>query len=163
MKFIADHMLGTLAKWLRLLGYDTLYPKNLKDVDLVEMARKEGRVLLTRDKEIPKRKISRDVKIILISQEDLQMQLTEVFTSIGLKPDPEKILMRCSVCNAAIKPISKIEAQDHIPEGVLECHEKFWECPDCSRYYWEGTHWKKIMETIEKINLSISSDAKSYA
>jgi hypothetical protein len=150
MKFVADHMLGTLAKWLRFLGYDTLYPDCIDDGELVRIARDEKRVLLTRDKEIARRKDGKHVKIILIKDKDVEKQVAEVFSYCGIKPDPGMFLSRCSVCNSPIEPVGQGEAGNRVPAGVFERHDRFWKCPGCGRFYWEGTHWTKIKKIAER-------------
>jgi hypothetical protein len=148
-KFVADHMLGTLAKWLRILGYDTLYPKEFGDEKFLDIARRDERVLLTMDKEIAKRKISRGVKIVTVREVDVRGQLREVFSALAMAPDPAKILSRCSVCNSEIAEVAKELACGNVPDGVYEQQDRFWKCPGCGRFYWEGTHRVGILKTAK--------------
>lgn len=153
-RFIADSMLGTLAKWLRLLGYDTVYPPVSRDDDeLVRMAHTEGRILLTRDRGIALRKSSRDVCIVVIKSDKLMDQIRETFSALNIdKPyDPKNFLTRCSVCNTELRRTDREEAAKSVPCVVLERHERFWKCDSCGRFYWEGTHWKRMSEFVCKI------------
>lgn len=149
MKFICDHMLGTLAKWLRMLGYDTLFSPPIDDDELLETAWREKGVLLTRDKNIGSYK---DVVILKIESDDLDEQLDEVLGAFDLTiTDP---MSRCSLCNTPIEEVDKNECRDKVPPGVFENQERFWHCPNCGRYYWAGSHWEKISERIEKLKKS---------
>ena len=153
-KFVADKMLGSLARWLRLLGYDTTYPDEDNDRALIDMAKKEDRILLTRDYEMTKRRECKEISLIFIENEGGEKQVAEVFSSLGIKPDRELMLTRCSVCNSKIEEVNKSDAKSRVPPGVFEMQDKFWKCPDCGRFYWMGTHWEKIIATAGKMEQS---------
>ena len=104
MKFLCDHMLGTLAKWLRFLGYDTIYPEVLKDADVKDLAIRELRTLLTRDRELS----SRVPGSVFVESDDPNEQLVQVARAFRLTA--EVALSRCSVCNVPIEPVSKDSA-----------------------------------------------------
>ncbi|MBN1978343.1 MAG: Mut7-C RNAse domain-containing protein [Anaerolineae bacterium] len=135
LKLLADGMLGTLAKWLRLLGYDTAYDNAAADPQLARRARAEGRVLLTRDRELAGR---RGLSALLIRSEVLEEQVREVQDALGSPPAPA--LSRCAVCNAALEPLSPEEVADRVPPYVLQTQTDFRRCPGCGRVYWPGTH-----------------------
>ncbi len=140
-------MLGSLARWLRFMGYDTAYPRAMNDSDLIALACAEDRVLLTRDKELA----SRLPGAVRIRSDELEEQIREVAEVLPLRlVDP---LSRCSVCNAVIEPVSKEEVQDLIPEGVRSRHQEFWRCPGCRRVYWQGSHWDKMVERLDALHL----------
>lgn len=138
-------MLGTLAKWLRLLGYDTLYPGPLDDRDLAAKAYDDGRVLLTRDKNLA----ARVTGSIFVASDDLDEQLKAVLAALRLSPSNP--LSLCSVCNAPIAEIGREEVKNLIPPAVYEIQWQFWRCPSCSRVYWRGTHWDDMLRRIRKI------------
>jgi len=142
MRFLCDHMLGTLAKWLRFLGYDTVYPGPLEDNALLEQSRKEGRVLLTRDKALAART---DGGFGIVSDQ-LEEQLEEVRRAFGITASAA--LSRCSVCNAEIVRLPAEEARGQVPEHVLSHHTEFWRCPDCRRVYWKGSHYEALQRQI---------------
>ena len=147
MKFVCDEMLGTLAKWLRILGYDTVYVKNMKDDEILRIAEKEGRIIITRDKVLAKK----SKKALYINEKDLEKQLEKVFKKLNLKIDDGKILSRCTVCNILVVPIEKEKIKEKVPKHVWENHKKFWICPKCERIYWIGSHWNNMEEKIKKI------------
>ncbi len=147
MKLLCDQMLGSLARWLRFMGYDTAYPSAMGDTELIANAVAEDRVLLTRDKELA----GRCPGAVLIRSDVLERQVREVATFLGLRlVDP---LSRCSVCNVKIEPVSSEQVRDVVPEGVLSRHEAFWRCPQCGRVYWQGSHWDRMVERLGRLDL----------
>lgn len=148
MKLLCDHMLGTLAKWLRFMGYDTAYPGPLDDTELLVLARREGRVLVTRDKELA----SRSPDAIRVRSDDLEEQIREVVSRLSLKVvEP---LSRCSLCNDVLVRASPEEVGDRVPKGVLARHDTFWRCPSCGKVYWQGSHWDRMVERLNQLDLS---------
>ncbi len=140
-------MLGSLARWLRFMGYDTAYPSPMGDTELIAKARAEDRVLLTRDKELA----ARLPGAVLIRTDVLEEQIREVAAVLPLRlVDP---LSRCSVCNAKIEPVSSEQVKDLVPEGVLSRHDAFWRCPQCGRVYWQGTHWDRMVQRLDRLDL----------
>ena len=148
MKFVCDHMLGTLAKWLRFLGYDTLYPGPLDDGELKALAAREQRVLLTRDKQLS----GRVSDSLYVESDDLDAQFTQVVRAFSLNSD--SAMARCSVCNEVIEAVPKEEAKGRVPEGVYSRQREFWFCRRCGRFYWQGSHfdamWAKFREIAAK-------------
>ena len=139
-------MLGTLAKWLRFMGYDTAYPGPLNDTQLLSLALREDRVLLTRDKELA----SRSPRGLRVRSDILEEQIREVASALDLKlVDP---LSRCSLCNAPLVPATLEEVRDLVPEGVRVRHTSFWQCPSCHKIYWQGSHWDKMVERLQRLN-----------
>jgi 16S rRNA (cytidine1402-2'-O)-methyltransferase len=138
-------MLGRLAKWLRLFGYDTVYYRQIDDNQLINIAISQRRVLLTRDTLLLKRKpINRGlVKAILIEGDYYLDQLYQLISLLDLKTD---LLPRCSVCNQVLKEISSEKVRDKVPAYVFRTQNKFFNCSSCSRIYWSATHWQKISE-----------------
>jgi uncharacterized protein len=151
MKLLCDHMLGSLARWLRFMGYDTAYPRPGPDRDLIDLARAEGRILLTRDKELS----ARVRGAIPIRSDDLEEQIREVAAVLPLRlVDP---LSRCSLCNAVLVPLPQEAVMDLVPTGVRSRHEEFWRCPSCRRVYWQGSHWDKMVERLNHLGLPRAS------
>ncbi len=144
--FIADCMLGRLAKWLRFMGYDVLYFREIEDRELVKIARAESRVILTRDRGIPERF---RVEHYLIKAEDIESQLREVLKRF---PPSAKLKSRCTECNTPIQEIQdREEVKDRVPEYVFLHHRRFWHCPQCGRLYWSGTHYRNMEERLSRI------------
>lgn len=152
MKFVADHMLGRLAKWLRALGYDTVYSPNLDDPDLVRISQAEGRLLLTRDTGIAKRK---GVDCLLIGSDQLDEQLGQVVRHCGLQLDGE-LAPRCLRCNEVLDEVQREVARDLVPPYVWQTQSQFRRCPACSRLYWRGTHWTKMKERIAALSCKLT-------
>lgn len=149
MKFIVDEMLGKLAKWLRILGYDTLYISPTTDSYLVSQAFKEQRIILTRDRRLVERKYM--PKYVLVKSNDYNEQLEEIRKELGLKPDPEKWFSRCLICNTEIQPVKKEEIKDKVSEFTYETHEQFYQCSSCNRIYWPGTHTKNVIGKLTNL------------
>ncbi len=142
MKLLCDHMLGTLAKWLRFMGHDTAYPGPLDDSELLAVAKREGRVLLTRDKELA----ARSPQAIRVRSDDLEEQIREVASLLGLKVvDP---LSRCSLCNAVLVASNPRDVKGLVPEEIRARHDTFWRCPTCGKVYWQGSHWARMVERL---------------
>jgi hypothetical protein len=141
MKLLADSMLGSLGRWLRLLGYDTAIASSEPDWQIVRQARAEGRVILTRDRELARR---RGVRTLLVLADDLDSQLAQAVHDLDLsQPQPGT---RCLYCNEALQPANRTDVAGDVPPYVLQTQETFRRCPDCRRVYWRGTHWLKIEE-----------------
>jgi uncharacterized protein with PIN domain len=147
LRLLADGMLGKLAKWLRLLGYDTAYDNAATDPELARRARAEGRVLLTRDHELATR---RGLRTLLIQSEILEEQVREVQGTLG--PPPAPALSRCAVCNAALEPVSPDEITDRLPLYVLRTQHEFRRCPGCGRIYWPGSHVEGMRDQLEQFD-----------
>lgn len=152
MKFVVDHMLGRLAKWLRILGYDTVYSPNLDDPDLVRISQAEGRLLLTRDTGIARRK---GIECLLIDSDRLEVQLAQVARHCGLDFSNET-MSRCLRCNVALDEVDKEAVRGMVPEYVWQNQSQFRCCPVCARLYWRGTHWERMRERIAALKLGLT-------
>ncbi len=144
LRFLADGMLGTLAKWLRILGYDTMYHAQLEDNQLVRLARAEGRILLTRDTGLLRRK---GLRCLFIQSESLEEQLAQVLQAFDLRADNP--FSRCPVCNTVLEDVPKHEAWGQVPPFIFQTQERFSLCPECNRFYWRGTHWQRMWQKVE--------------
>ncbi|MFQ5928672.1 MAG: Mut7-C RNAse domain-containing protein [Acidobacteriota bacterium] len=145
-KFFADVMLGSLAKWLRILGYDTAYDNRISDDQLIDRCRAQNRIALTRDGRLMER---RQLSCSLfIESEDLFEQIQEVLNFLGEEVDPARLLSRCVECNAALESVSRQAARGKVPSYVFKTQLHFKQCPDCDRIYWGGTHRDDIYERL---------------
>jgi len=138
-------MLGTLAKWLRILGYDTLFDPGLDDHQLVRLARAEGRILLTRDQELSQR---RGLQVLLIASENLDEQINQVLTELELEPN--RSFSRCPVCNELLETVDRKAVRSKVPTYVAQMHNTFKNCPACQRVYWRGTHWRQMEDHLSQ-------------
>lgn len=151
MKFLVDQMLGTLAKWLRLFGFDTYFAKQeVEDDLLLLLARNEKRTLITRDKELHYRAIKKEIPVIFTSSTCLSDQLIQVFSTYPNALDENTLLNRCSICNTILTEVKKQEVENRVPLRVFQNHNQFWQCPTCNRIYWKGSHYTKILQTISE-------------
>jgi len=149
-------MLGKLTRWLRILGYDVKYTAQFVDSELLELADREHRVLLTRDFELYKRSITNGLDAYYVEEKLLSDCLLELVTIYHLPLILDINNIRCSLCNDKLKSVQKMEIQKKLKEKTLFCYDKFWECPSCGQVYWFGSHWKKISKTLKQINLQIT-------
>ncbi|MFA4640470.1 DUF5615 family PIN-like protein [Pyrococcus kukulkanii] len=151
MKFIADMMLGRLARWLRLYGYDTLY--GIKEDDrILEVAKKEGRIILTRDSELARKAKKLGVRVILIESNSFEDQVRQLMRE-GIQFNelfPENA--RCPKCNGPIVRVNKKEEiRDKVPEKVYEAYDEFYICLNCGQVYWPGKQWREMMKIDKRI------------
>ena len=158
MKFVADCMLGRLAKWLKILGFDVLYFPKAEDRDLVAIARREGRVLLTRDTGLIERAARRPDRLFVRS-DDWQEQIVQVLDDLELW-DEVRPNTRCLACNLPLKPLSRERASNLVTPYVCERAASFAICPGCDHVFWQGTHYgdmeKKIAKILERRGRSIT-------
>ncbi|MEW6103167.1 MAG: Mut7-C RNAse domain-containing protein [bacterium] len=146
MKFILDDMLGKLARWLRIMGYDAKYCTRISDDELINEAKKEGRILLTRDRLLVKRFA---VSSLLIKSEDIKEQIKQVIERFNL--DTKNIFTRCPSCNGLLEKIKKEKAYNNVPNIVFSRYDNFSLCTLCGKYYWKGNHWEKIKEGLTEL------------
>jgi len=137
MKFIADVMLGRLAKRMRLLGFDVLYDRTLNDNEIIRLSLEQGRVILTRDRVLGDRPLASNH--LFIKSDLVQEQLKQVLSTFSPET-PLNPLSRCSECNESLDRITREEARDLVPQYVYENKNLFLRCPRCKRTYWHGTH-----------------------
>ena len=148
-KLFADAMLGALARWLRALDLDVTYDPSLDDPALVEVAVAEGRTILTRDRRLTERRRARNH--ILIQSDDVAEQVRQVLETLGVSPDPHRLLGRCLRCNQPLVDVDPEEARARVPPWVARTQQEFRRCPKCGRIYWPGTHASRMRERLEEM------------
>ena len=148
MKFLLDGMLGKLSRWLRMLGQDVTYSVEFDDSGLLELAKKENRVLLTKDFELYKRAIGRGLDAYYIEGKIESDRLAEVAKRYCLQLTIDMDTAHCSVCNTKLKTIPKEEVQGELEKNTFLYYDKFWKCPNCGQIYWQGAHWAHINNTL---------------
>jgi hypothetical protein len=148
-RFIADVMLGKLATWLRLLGCDVEYFPKISDDDLVERAFRTGRVILTRDTELIRRRKVRD-NHFFVRGDGFRDQLRQVAERFSIVPFG-RILTRCLRCNETLMVIDRSEVRGRVPPYVFETQRDFRTCGRCGRVYWRGTHRDKALTQVIEI------------
>ena len=155
-KFLCDAMLGSVARWLRLLGYDAAYAgPQASDDEVLAQAEREGRFLATRDLELVQRALRKGVGALLLKEASKEEQVLLLLMHAGAKLDPDRFFTRCTECGALLAKATKDEVRERIPPAVAESHTDFWRCPSCSHVYWQGSHVteieKKILELARRI------------
>lgn len=148
-RFIADVHLGTLVKYLRMLGIDVLYQNNYSHEEIIGLSIKDNRTILTKDREILKN--NKVTHGYWIRNEDAVEQVKEVIHRFDLKKNIREFA-RCLECNSILKQVEKEKVIERVPDKVKERHNEFWYCSNCDKIYWKGTHYEKMLELINKIN-----------
>lgn len=150
MKVLCDHMLGSLATWLRILGVDTVYPSNtVTDDEILRQADGEDRLILTRDKTLVARAKKAALPVVLVSSPMLAGQLEQVIGALTVNAG--EALSRCTVCNTMLVSVEAVEAESHVPPTVFARQKEYWFCPSCTKYYWRGTHTEDMEKKIASL------------
>ena len=152
MRFMADGMLGRLSRWLRIMGYDVEYLKDVADEDLVSRAREEGRALLTRDRDLYAMAKRSGAEAILLEEKDLFGQLARL-SELGAIRGEASGGPRCPMCGSPLREAEKDGVAGRVPAKSLALYEEFWECEnrDCGKVYWRGSHWRRIGERLKAL------------
>ncbi len=147
MKFIADVMLGRLAKRMRLLGFDVLYDRTINDNEIIRLSLTENRVILTRDTGLAGRPMA--AHHVFIQHDALDDQLGQILGTFETASVPRP-LTRCSCCNEPLRAISRPDVKDRVPQYVYERYDNFLQCAKCGRIYWKGTHVARMALPVRK-------------
>ena len=148
IRFAAEKTVGKLSKWLRILGFDTIYEPEIPARRFADIA-KEGRILLTRTKQVYKKNAS--TACLFISSNDPIDQLKEIVKALSLTAADLKPFSRCIRCNVPISGVAKAELKRRIPDYIWETHEIFHRCELCRRIYWPGTHIRRSRDVIQTL------------
>ena len=157
-RFFADAMLGGLARWLRMLGFDASHDDRINDAELVERSIAEGRLLLTRDRRLASH--WRIEGLLVLESDKPVAQLAELDRRhpLGRFARP---FTRCSRCNTLLVPAPVAEFVGRVPEHVLRSTECVAYCPGCQRVYWEGSHTARMRRTLSEVVASLDVCAAS--
>ena len=150
MKFIVDGMLGKLTRWLRMLGHNVKYSNKLDDAQLIAIAKKEKRILLTRDLELYQQATAKGVQAFYVDGKTEAERLAQIAKKFGISLEIDMAVSRCPKCNAQVKPTSKENVKGKVEETTFAYYNEFWECPKCGQIYWQGAHWTRIRRTLEE-------------
>jgi len=153
MRFVVDAMLARLARWLRMMGYDTLCAADMPvdDDDLLNIALDESRILLTRDRGLYERARAADVPAVYVEGRDIVDQLAQLVRELNIELREAPSTVVCPSCNGRLVEVDRRDVVGLVPGTVLDTHHRFWACQSCGQIYWEGNHWKKIRETVKKV------------
>lgn len=142
---LVDAMLGKLARWLRLVGYDAEYWREGSDEQLIAAAREQGRLIVTKDHALAGR---RGVDALLIGTDDLDGQIAEARIALALRGPVPESFTRCAECNGLLVELSHADAQGIVPPYVWQTQTVFRRCTRCGRAYWKGTHWPAMEQRL---------------
>ncbi len=141
-KFIADSMLGKLAKWMIAAGFDVVFKKNSTREFVIATAKEQDRIILTRDSAI------KEPEFVFIESDNFREQMEQVFRLTGM-PSSEKAFTRCLDCNIILIPVEKEKVDGRVPPYVFQTHRMFLVCPHCGKIFWKGSHYKRMREILE--------------
>jgi uncharacterized protein with PIN domain len=151
VKFIADRNLGKLTKWLRILGYDTVFYRENIDRDFLRTGAKEKRIVLTRRRDMARRNFSG--RMVIIYHDRVYDQIQELREKASLDLNPRNLFTICLECNQPLQPISKENTADKVPPYIYQTQDTFLTCPECGKIYWPGTHKENILRQLKDRNL----------
>ena len=153
-RFLADVMLGKLAKWLRIAGFDVLYSNRFSDNELIALSNTEGRILLTLDSRLLVRKNVKN--FIYLESQKLEDQIKQIleYTHSGRLPAP---LSRCLTCNEILDDVPRETVRNKVPPYVFRTQSHFKLCRNCRKIFWSGTHRRKALKALDKLLAEIRS------
>jgi uncharacterized protein len=150
VRFLVDAMLGGLARWLRMLGQDVVYSVKFNDNELLELAKKENRALLTKDLELYKRAIAKGLDAFYVEDKTESGRLAAVSKRYGIPLEIDMDKSHCPICNTPIQTVNKEEIKTQLERNTYTYYDRFWRCPNCGQIYWQGAHWKQIQQTLKQ-------------
>ncbi len=148
---MVDNNVGKLVKCLRIMGYDTLFFNGSNDSHMIATALAEGRVILTRDTQIMKRRVvvSGQLRVVFIQSDDPELQMQQVINTLDLDCRFRPFAV-CLECNQPLLEKSKQQVKDLVPPYVFKTQSQYMECPACHRIYWRGTHWQAMTRKLKQ-------------
>lgn len=148
--FLVDYTLGKLAKWLRIMGYDTVLCECDRNRAFLEEGARERRIVLTRKKSLSKREYRG--RLMIVEADKIEGQLEEVIRRLDLSPDPDLFFTRCLSCNAVLEPVERSVVEGRVPPYVYNTQRDFSICPNCGGLFWPGTHKENMEAFLRKHN-----------
>lgn len=148
LRFVADCMLGRLARWLRAFGFDVVYHPFADDRQVLAWARERGAVLLTRDTNLAQ---ACGLRVLFVAHDRVEDQLRQVAKEAPIDLQRARPLTRCTVCNEVLTPAARDEVWDQVPPFIYLTQERYARCPGCGRVYWEGTHVARMRERLARL------------
>jgi uncharacterized protein with PIN domain len=157
LKFIVDSNVGKLARWLRIMGYDSLFFRSIDDARMIDIALAQGRVILTKDTQIMRRRVitSKRLKAILVRDDHSAQQLYQVVTELNLDCQFRPFSL-CLECNQPLMPKDREDVRGLVPLHVFQTQSHYMQCPTCHRVYWRGTHWQAMNHQLSELTTGAS-------
>ena len=154
MKFVCDDNLGRLARWLRTVGFDTVFNAESTDNQVLTAALSDRRIIITRDHKLAKKTLARD--LILLSTTDSLEQLREVLQKCAITLELGRFFSLCPLCNVTVEYINKEDFSTSIPPYVFRTKNRFTRCPRCARIFWSGTHVERMKERLAAAGIVVT-------
>lgn len=144
-------MVGKLARYMRMAGYDVMYINTASDDQIIKIARETDRIILTRDSlMLARREFKKGIiKYLYIKEDKLENQLDQI--KLDLKVSLKPNLVRCIECNEKLIKVKKEDVKNKVPPYVYKTQKNFLYCKNCDKYYWRGTHYQNIKNTFLNI------------
>ena len=143
-----------------MMGHDVKYSNNMDDSELLTIAKKQQRILLTRDFELYQHAVAKEVDAFYVQGQTEEQRLAELAKRFGISLEIDMATSRCPKCNTQVKPVSKEEVASRVEKSTFEHYTEFWECPKCGQVYWQGAHWTKIRETLKTAEQSLQKQKR---
>lgn len=159
LRFVADGMLGSSSRWLRMLGYHVKYCNDMPDDALLKIAEQEDLILLTRDSELFKRASAGGLKVAFVEGESEAERLASIAKRFSIRLEIDMAVTRCPVCDSPLRSVGREAVLDKVASGTLKHYSEFWVCEGCGKVYWQGGHWKKITEILNKAKELIGKES----
>jgi len=150
-RFVADAMLGDVAKWLRILGVSTFYERYAEDEELIEVAKRCSAVLLTRDRGLYSKAAEEGVEALYVGGMSLEEALATLSERYGVRLEIDLSDTRCPLCNGRLRNAGKNEVADRVPASVLDRYDLFLVCESCGHVYWPGTHLRRMRSFLRRV------------
>lgn len=157
-KFIADASLAGLARWLRLLGYDTVIHGNEAGRPMMRQAQSQARILLTRRRDMMERQFTG--RLFLLPETGVGDQLLFVISKLALEINQKKMYTLCLGCNEPLHPVERETVRDRVPQFVFENCSHFNQCEKCRKIYWQGTHQRNALRFLEQNKIKFNLNDK---
>jgi len=161
MRFVVDGMLGGLARWLRILGHTVAYDSKSTDTELLNRAATEDGVLLTRDEELCRRAVAKNLPALLVTGKREEERLAQVAKSFHISLSLDMALTKCPECGTDLERVLKQDVLGQVPTTSLKLYNEFWRChnPSCRKVYWKGSHWNRINQTLVESEKLVGQDS----
>ncbi len=147
MRFLVDSTAGKLSRWLRILGHDVEYTSSLSPGEMLQLARREKRILLSRNRSLAARDSSVATTLEADGLEDQLYQVGHQFPAL----ERAVPFSRCLICNRVLETVPKERPGNRVPQYVCQTQESFGYCAGCDKYYWKATHWEGMRARLERI------------
>ena len=143
-----------------MMGHDVEYSNSMDDSELLTIAKKDHRILLTRDFDLYRHAVNKEVDAFYVEGQTEQERLAELAARFDIRLEIDMTTSRCPKCNTQVKPVSKKEVATRVEKNTFENYTEFWECPNCGQVYWQGAHWTKIKETLKAAEQNLQQQKK---